>query len=120
MTSIALRPGGGCDGSRAGVTVETAVAWVWVGGGPNCALSFAARSFAVTMSALMAVEIAVVTKLTTENRTMTTAKQTDTATSVRKVGLASNAFKLSAVTGLSVAARADRKSTRLNSSHAKI
>src|ERR1035437_5957939 len=110
MTSIALRPGGGCDGSRAGTTVESAAAWVWVGGGANCALSFAASSFAVTMSALMAVEIAVVTKLTTENRTIIMARQTDTVTSARKVGLASNALKLSAVTGLSFAARTVRAS----------
>jgi hypothetical protein len=60
----------------------------------------------------MAVEIAVVTKLTTENSTIMTARQTDTVTSARKVGLASKALKLSAVTGLSLAARTVRASSR--------
>src|SRR4051794_20973379 len=84
--------------------VEAAV-WVTVGGGPNCARSFAARSLAVLMSVRMALEMAEATKLAIENGTMTMARQMATTQYLRKVARVPSvhAFRLSAVTGLSCA-----------------
>jgi hypothetical protein len=74
ITSTALRSGGGAAGDE----VTGAAAWVTLGGGPYCTLSFTARSFPVAMSARMAVEMAEATKLTTENGTMIKARMSAT------------------------------------------
>src|ERR1035438_8686659 len=74
------------------------------GGGPSWQGSVRAGALAPGIPALMVLDMADVTKLPPENGTMMATRQIATSQYFLTVGLPLHAFRLSAVTGLSLAA----------------
>jgi len=74
------------------------------GAGPSCPRNFTASSLAAAISVLIVPDTAEVTTLATEIGTMKAARQMDTIQYFRTVGRSLYAFRLAAVTGLSLAA----------------